>query len=131
MVDKVNKPIPQVPFQPIKVDSEPFERIVVDCVGPLPRTRRGNQYLITVMCPTTRYPEAFPVGNISANTVVSKLIDMFTKYGISKVIQTDRETNFTSEPFQEVLDELDIRSTMSSAYHPESQGVLERWYQTV
>ena len=55
---------------------------------------------------------------------------MFTVYGIPKEIQSDRGTNFTSILFSNILKELKVKQILSSAYHPESQGVLERWHQT-
>lgn len=56
---KPNQKIPPVPLQPIPVIKEPFSRVIIDCVGPFPNnTNKGNQYLLTVMCTTTRFPEA-------------------------------------------------------------------------
>ncbi|XP_069993527.1 uncharacterized protein [Penaeus vannamei] len=46
-------------------------------------------------------------------------------------VQSDRGSNFTSELFSKVLQELGIKQTLSTAYHPESQGALERWHQTL
>lgn len=83
------------------------------------------------MCPTTRYLEAFPLKNMSAKTIVSKLIHMFTTFGIPQEIQSDRGTNFTSDLFSEVLSQLGITQTLSTAYHPQSQGALERSHQTL
>ncbi len=49
------------PFCPIPVVGEPFECFLVDCVGPLPRAKSGCQYLLTIMCVATRFPEAIPL----------------------------------------------------------------------
>ena len=92
---KPNQVIPPAPITPNPVMSESFEKVVIDCVGRLPKTK-GNEYLLTLMDPTTRYPEAIPVRNISARTIVKHLIHFFTTVGIPKVVQTDRGTNFTS-----------------------------------
>ena len=127
---KPNQVIPKAPLQPITVSHEPFEKIIIDCVGPLPKTKKGNEYLLTIMCPTTRFPEAIPLKNISAKNIASHLLQKFTVYGIPKEIQSDRGTNFTSELFSNVLKELNVKQILSTAYHPESQGVLERWHQT-
>lgn len=43
-VGKPNQKIPPAPLHPIPAVGEPFERILIDCVGPLPRTKSGNQY---------------------------------------------------------------------------------------
>ena len=56
---------------------------------------------------------------------------MFTSKGIPKQIQSDQGTNFTSQTFQQVLTELGVEHVTSSAYHPQSQGCLERFHQTL
>ncbi|XP_047479369.1 uncharacterized protein LOC125032316 [Penaeus chinensis] len=113
------------------LDSDPFERIVIDCVGPLPKTKKGNQYLFTIMDTATRYPEVYPLKNISANSIVKCLLHFFTSFGIPKEIQCDKGSNFTSDLFQKVLELLGISQQMSTAYHPQSQGCLERFHQTL
>ena len=42
VVGKPNQKIPKAPLKPIPAFDEPFSRIIVDCVGPLPRTKAGN-----------------------------------------------------------------------------------------
>lgn len=128
---KPNQIIPRAPLQPIRVISDPFERIVIDCVGPLPKTKKGNRYLFTIMDTATRYPEVYPLKNISANSIVKCLLHLFTSFGIPKEIQCDKGSNFTSDLLQEVLKGLGISQQMSTAYHPQSQGCLERFHQTL
>ena len=71
MVGKCNQKIPHVPLQPIPAFEEPFSRVLIDCVGPLPKS--GNDYLLTIMCTSTRFPEAIPLRNIKAKTIVKAL----------------------------------------------------------
>lgn len=104
--------------------SEPFERVIVDCVGPLPKTRAGNQFLLTIMCCATRYPEAIPLRNITTKSVTKALIKFFfTTFGLPKYLVGSRIQ------FDHVLKALAIKHQTSehqtSAYHPESQGALE------
>ena len=131
VVGKPNQTLPKAPLQPIPAFEEPFSRVIIDCVGPLPKTKSGNQYLLTVMCASTRFPEAIPLRNISAKTIVKALIKFFTLVGQPKSIQSDQGSNFMSGLFQQVMDELGIKQYRSSAYHPESQGALERYHQTL
>ncbi|XP_063585832.1 uncharacterized protein LOC134763205 [Penaeus indicus] len=128
---KPHQIIPKAPLHPIQVVSDPFERIVIDCVGPLPKTKKGNQYLFTIMDTATRYPEVYPLKNISASSIVKCLLHFFTSFGIPKEIQCDKGSNFTSDLFQKVLELLGISQQMSTAYHPQSQGCLERFHQTL
>ena len=131
MVGKPNQTIPKAPLKPIPAVEEPFSRIIVDCVGPLPKTRSGNQYLLTIMCATSRFPEAIPLRNIKAKTIVKALTKFFTLVGLPSSIQSDQGSNFMSGVFQQVMYELGVTQYKSSAYHPQSQGALERWHQTL
>ena len=93
--------------------------------------RSGNQYLLTIMCTSTRFPEAIPLRNIKAKTIVKALTKFFSFVGAPKAIQSDQGSNFMSGLFQQVMHEMDIRQYKSSAYHPQSQGALERFHQTL
>ena len=131
MVGKPNQTIPKAQLQPIPTFDEPFSRILIDCVGPLPRTKSGNEYLLTIMCTSTRFPEAIPLRNIKTKSIVKALIKFFTFVGLPKSVQSDQGSNFMSGIFQQVMHELGIKQYRSSAYHPESQGALERFHQTL
>ena len=129
MVGKPNQTIPKAQLQPIPAFDEPFSRILIDCVGPLPRTKLGNEYLLTIMCTSTRFPEAIPLRNIKTKSIVKALIKFLTFVGLPKSVQSDQGSNFISGIFQQVMHELGIKQYRSSAYHPESQGALERFHQ--
>ena len=128
---KPNQRIKPAPLQPIPVLHEPFAKVLIDCVGPLPKTRRGHQYLLTIMCSSTRYPEAIPLRNISSKLVVGELVKFFTKFGIPSIVQSDQGSNFTSGVFQQAMNILGVKQQLSTPYHPESQGALERFHQTL
>lgn len=123
--------IPPAPLVPIPVLGEPFEHVIVDCMGPLPKSKSGNQFLLTIMCTTTRYPEAIPLRKATAKAVVKTLTKFFSTFGLLKVIQTDQGTNFLSKLCSQVFESLNITHRISSAYHPQSQGMLERFHQTL
>ena len=131
LVGKPNQKPHVAPLQPISGFEEPFSRVIVDCVGPLPKTKKGKQFLLTVMCASTRFLEAVPLCNIKAKTVITALIKSFTLVGLPKTIQSDQGSNFMAGLFQQVMYQLRIHQIKSSAYHPESQGALERFHQTL
>ena len=131
IVGKPNQPVPPAPLHPIPVLGEPFERVLIDCVGPLPKTKSGHQYILTVMCAATRYPEAIPLRTLKAKPVVKALTKFFSTFGLPKIIQSDQGTNFMSKVFAQVMKELKVKHVKSSPYHPESQGALERFHQTL
>ena len=131
MVGKPNQTIPKAHLQPIPAFDEPFSRIIIDCGGPLPKTKSGNEYLHTIMCASTRFPEAIPLRNIKTKNIVKALVKFFTFVGLPKSVQSDQGSNVMSGIFQQVMHELGITQYKSSPYHPESQGALERFHQTL
>lgn len=131
VVGKPNQPVPPVPLQPIPVLGEPFDRVLLDCVGPLPKTKSEHQYILTIMCAATRYPEAIPLHTLKAKPVIKGLTSFFSTFGLPKTIQTDQGTNFMSRVFAQVMTKLKVKHIKSGPYHPESQGTLERFHQTL
>ena len=63
--------------------------------------------------------------------MVKALVKFFSTFGLPKRIQSDQGSNFMSKIFAQVMAELNVAHHVSSAYHPESQGALERFHQTL
>lgn len=121
----------KAPLMPLPIISEPFQRIAVDIVGPLRRTKRGNKYILTLMDFTTRYPEAIPLRKIDASTVADVLCEVFTRLGIPDEILTDQGTNFLSNLMKKVMETLQVKQIKTSPYHPQCDGMLERFHSTL
>ncbi len=77
LTGKPNQTLKPAPLFPIPAVSQPFEHLIVDCVGPLPRSKSGANYLLTVMCQSTRYPAAYPLRTITTRSVVRALSQFF------------------------------------------------------
>lgn len=58
---RTGKRNPRAPLVSMPIIGEPFRRIAMDFIGPLPRTSSGNQYVLVVVDYATRYPEAYPL----------------------------------------------------------------------
>ncbi|KAL5009933.1 hypothetical protein ScPMuIL_012238 [Solemya velum] len=89
-------------------------KVIIDCVGPLPKTKSGNEYLLTIMCASTRFPEAIPLRNIKAPNIVKALVKFFTLVGLPKAVQSDQGSNFMSGIFQQVMYQLQIKQMVDS-----------------
>ncbi|XP_069176135.1 uncharacterized protein [Procambarus clarkii] len=131
MAWKANLPVPKAPLCPIPSLGEPFEHLILDIVGPLPPSTSGVQYLLTILDRVSRYPEATPLKTITAKVLVKPLLWFVSRYGLPKTIQTDQGSNFMSRLFRQQIVDLGIQQITSSAYHPKSQGALERFHQTL
>lgn len=125
---KLNQFSPKAPLIPIPAGQEPFSRIISDCVGPLPRSRSCWSYLFTIMCATTRYPAAFLLRSINAKNICEALISFFSIFGLPRIVQTNQGSTIISKIFQQLAKKtLGIKHV----YHPESQGAVERFHQTL
>ncbi|XP_076065323.1 uncharacterized protein LOC143039330 [Oratosquilla oratoria] len=82
-------------------------------------------------CHTCQYPEAIPLRKVRAKVVLHELISFFTKWGLPRELQTDQGSVFLSREVMQSLGALGITKVTSSAYHPQSQGALERYHQTL
>ena len=110
---------------------EPFLRVAIDIVGPLPRSQAGNKYILVCCDYVTRYPEAVPLKNQEAETVADALVGIFSRVGIPKELLSDQGTNFMSELIQELCRLLQIRKLTSTPYHPQTNGLVERFNGTL
>ena len=116
---------------PLPVLDEPFSRIAMDIVGPLPRSSQGNRYILVVCDYATRYPEASALKSIDAETVADNLVRLFSWIGIPKEILTDQGSNFMSKLLSSMYERLGIHALRTSPYHPQTDGLVERFNLTL
>ena len=111
---------------------EPLERVAIDILGPLPESNLGNKYVMIVSDYFTRWTEAFALPNQKAITIARTLVNEFiSRFGVPKQIHTDQGTQFESRLFQHLCQLLDIDKTRTTALHPQSDGLVERFNKTL
>ena len=120
-----------VPIVPLPIMLEPFSRIAMDIVGPLPRSSRGHKYILVICDYATRYPEAVPLRTCDAEALAEELGKLFSRVGIPKEILTDQGMNFTSQLLAELYHLLNVHSIRTTPYHPQTDGLVGRFNQTL
>ena len=110
---------------------QPFKRIAMDVVGPLPRTQRVNRFILTICDYATRYPEAIAMPSVEATRIAKELVNLFTHVGVPDDILTDQGTNFMSSLLEEIYRPLHIKDIRTTPYHPQTDGVVERFNGTL
>ena len=83
------------------------------------------------MCASTRFSEAIPLSDSKAKNIIKTLTKSFSFVDIPLSVQSDHGSNFLSGLYQQIMHELGIKQYVSSANHPESQGALERFHQSL
>ena len=125
------KPGKQARLIPLPIIEEPFRRIAMDIVGPLERTKTGHKYILVICNYATRYPEAVPLKNIEAETIAEELTKVLSRVGVPEEILTDQGANFMSSLLKEVYKLLGIKRIRTSPYHPQTDGLVERFNGTL
>jgi len=121
-----NKP----PLHPIPV-SRPFQIIGVDLME-LPKTRRGNKYVIVFQDYLTKWPLVYPLPDQRAVTIARVLVEeVIPFFGVPESLLSDRGTNLLSHLMQELCTMLGITKLNTTAYHPQCDGMVERFNRTL
>ena len=110
----------------------PMEKLAIDVMGPFPRSAKGNRYVLVVCDYFTKWVESFAMPNQEAETVARILVDeVICRFGVPYSIHSDQGTNFESTLFQQVCHLLGIVKTRTTPYHPQSDGLVERFNRTL
>ena len=110
----------------------PMERVAVDVLGPLPESDQGNKYLLIIADYFTKWTEAFSIHDQEAITVAEILVkEVVSRYGVPLVLHSDQGRNFESNVFAEMCRLLGIQKTRTTALHPQSDDMVERFNRTL
>ena len=105
-----------------------FESIHVDLLGPLSPSQ-GYNHLLTVVDRFTRWPEAIPITDTTTQGVAKALIASWvSRFGTPAVIISDRGPQFVSQLWSEIAQLLGVELRQTAAYHPQSNGMVERFH---
>uniref|UniRef100_A0A667YIB5 Gypsy retrotransposon integrase-like protein 1 n=1 Tax=Myripristis murdjan TaxID=586833 RepID=A0A667YIB5_9TELE len=121
----------RAPLQPLPIIGTPFERLGMDIVGPVERSRAGNRFMLVITDYATKYPEVFPLKSIKARHIAFCLVQFFSRVGFPREILTDQGTNFMSTLLKQVYQLLGIKGLRTTPYHPQTDGLTERFNQTL
>ncbi|XP_072400375.1 uncharacterized protein [Diabrotica undecimpunctata] len=103
------------PVTPLGMPDDRFAHINIDIVGPLP-ANQNFRYLLTIIDRFTRWPEVIPISEITTEVVAQKLRERWiSRFGVPATITTDR----------------DVQHIKTTAYHPQSNGCIERFHRTL
>ena len=116
------------PLTPFPTPHSRFDVIHIDIVGPLPPSR-GFTYLLTAVDRFTRWPEAIPLTNITAESVAQAFISgWIARFGVPSTIITDRGRQFESQLWNSLMSVLGTKRSRTTAYHPQTNGMVERFH---
>ena len=105
----------------------PFERVAMDLMGPLPRTSSGKTFIFVATDVFSHWTEIVPLQDKSTWRVAKAFTDsIINRHGAVKQILTDGGSEFKSELMSHICKRMGVNKLQTSAYHPSSNGLVER-----
>ena len=121
----------KTPLVAMPIIGEPFARVAIDLVGPLPMSGRKHRWILTLVDCATRYPEAIPMKGIDTIECAEELVNIFSRIGIPQEILSDRGSQFVSDLMRDISRLLSVRQLQTTPYHAQCNGLVERWNGTL
>ena len=109
-----------------------WERVAMDLLDMLVTTARGNRYVLVMVDCFSRWTEACPLPDKTAHSVADAFFNQVVcRFGMPSVIHSDQGREFENKIMQELCILCGSHNTRTTPYHPESDGMVERFYRTL
>lgn len=119
-------------LQPLSQPHHPFERVGIDLFGPLPLSASGNRWIVTAIDHSTRYVVASALPTATATDIANFFIrHILLQHGAPRVLLSDRGSQFVAQILKEVLATCSVSHRLTSPYHPQTNGLTERFNHTL
>ena len=106
-----------------------LDRVAIDIVGPLNKTRSGNTNILTVQDQLTRYSFAIPLKETTSCAIADAFIKHYICYfGSPRVLLSDNGSNLVSKFMKRIAKRFKIQHIRTTPYHPEGNAVIERYH---
>jgi len=120
------------PLMSLPTVLNPFDRVAVDFVGPLPKTKHGNQYLLVFVDYATRWPEVFATKDRKASTVAEIFVrEILCRHGAPVQLLSDQGKEFLAHVMKETCQYTRTHKIQTAAYHPQTNGLVEKFNGTL
>ena len=132
-MEKADHQRPLGELQPIKIPEDKWSDVMIDFITKLPRTKRGHDSVLTVVDRATKFCHFIPcTESISAKETAdlfwNKIVSL---HGMPRAIHSDRDVRFQSQFWKELWRISGTKLKFSTAYHPQTQGLVEKMNQVV
>ena len=108
-----------------------WDRIAMDILDLCDPTPDGYRYILVIADYFSKWTEAFPIKNKCADTVADVLVDkIILRFGMPLVIHSDQGRAFENGLMKLLCTLLGCVNTRTAPYHPESDGMVERFNRT-
>ena len=121
----------KTPLQITDTPTNAFDTVLIDTVGPFPRSENENEYAVTIICDLTKYLVTIPVRDKSANTIAKAIFETFVlTYGPMRTLITDMGTEYKNQLLTDLCKYMKTDKLTSTAYHHQTLGTIEKSHRT-
>ena len=108
-----------------------FSHVHIDIIGPMPESN-GFKYCLTMIDRFSRWPEAIPLKEATADTIAKAFYSGWVaRFGSPKIVTTDQGAQFEAALFKALLKFTGCERIRTTSYHPASNGLIERWHRSL
>ena len=126
-----HRPKPHL-LTPLPQCSEMNQRVHVDLFGPLKTSDSGKKFILVMTDAFSKYAEVAAVPNKEATTVGQAIFNRWIcRFGCPLEIVSDGGKEFVNNLSKELYTKLNVKHSMTTAYHPQCNAQVERFNQTV
>lgn len=118
-------------LHPIPKINIPFHTLHADHLGPFPRSKRGNIYILVIVDSFTKFVSLYPVKSTRTKESVRALRTLFSYFGSPIRLITDRGTSFTSKKFKLFIRSVGAKHILNAVATPRANGQVERYNRTI
>ncbi|XP_033124167.1 uncharacterized protein K02A2.6-like [Anneissia japonica] len=115
------------PLQPVTLPESPWKKLSIDITGPFEKASQAYRYAIVLIDYYSKWPEIAFTRAITTDSVCTMLNSIFAREGLPDEIVSDNGKQFTSTEFETYLEARGIRHIRTSLYHPQANGLVERF----
>ena len=120
-------------LQPLEISAEQWTQVTMDFIIQLPTTEKNHDAIVVFVNRYTKKAHFHFIHTIVTTLEVAKIFFdvIFKHHGLPKAIISDRDAHFTSHFWKALFEQLDTKLSMSTAFHPQTDGQTERMNRTL
>ena len=119
------------PIEPTPWPSAAWERLAVDIRGPDDSVSHQDRFAVVVIDYYSKWAEVELMEEATAGKIVAMFRRIMGREGVPKQIVSDNGTQFLSREFQDLMKEFGIQHRRTPVYHPQANGLVERFNRTL